>query len=57
MEGGQPGEVLERLDQVTPANGLVMACGNMVTSFGYGLVQKLEEDEKKWSSQLLTVKS
>src|SRR6266568_1312704 len=49
MEGGQPEEVLERLDQVTPANGVVMACGNMVTSFGYGLVQKLEEDEKKWS--------
>ena len=57
MEGGQPEEVLERLDQVTPANGVVMACGNMVTSFGYGLVQKLEEDEKKWSSQLLAVKS
>jgi gamma-polyglutamate synthase len=57
LEGGEPGDVLERLDRITPAEGVVMACGNMVTSFGYGLVQKLEEDEKKWSSQLLTVKS
>jgi gamma-polyglutamate synthase len=57
LEESEPEDVLERLDRVTPSEGVVMACGNMVTSFGYGLVQKLEEDEKKWSSQLLTVKS
>jgi len=57
MEEAEPGDVLRRLDAIAPENGVVVACGNMVTSFGYGLVKMLEEGEKKWSSPLLTVKS
>ncbi len=57
MEEAEPGDVLRRLDAIAPENGVVVACGNMVTGFGYGLVKMLEEGEKKWSSPLLTVKS
>ncbi len=57
MEETEPSAVVRRLDEITPENGVVVACGNMVTSFGYGLVKTLEEGETKWSSQLLTVRS
>jgi hypothetical protein len=57
MEGAEPEKVLHRLDRITPEDGVVVACGNMVTGFGYGIARMLEEDETRWSSQLLTVKS
>src|SRR5256712_1622487 len=42
MEETEPNMVLRRLDEITPENGVVVSCGNMVTGFGYGLVKMLE---------------
>lgn len=56
MEHAEPRDVLNQADQITPDNGVVVACGNMVTNFGYGLVKILEE-ENIWSSQLLAIPS
>ena len=58
MENADPGDVLGFLDEVTPRNGVVVATGNMVTSFGYGFIGMLEKEVKPaWSSQLSVVQS
>jgi len=41
MEDATPHEILEAADARAPAGGAVFACGNMVTSVGYGLVEEL----------------
>src|SRR5881296_34905 len=41
MEDATPREVLEAVDARAPPGGAVLACGNMVTSIGYGLVEEL----------------
>ncbi len=57
MEGAEPEEVLGTLDNLTPRNGVVIACGNMVTESGYGIVEMLEEGSKAWPSQPLVIQS
>ncbi len=41
MEDATAHEILEAVDARAPAGGAVLACGNMVTSVGYGLVEEL----------------
>jgi len=41
MEDATPREILEAVDARAPPGGAVLACGNMVTSIGYGLVEEL----------------
>src|SRR2546426_5614166 len=41
MENATPREILEAVDARAPAGGAALACGNMVTSVGYGLVEAL----------------
>jgi len=41
MENATPCEILEAVDARAPAGGAALACGNMVTSVGYGLVEAL----------------
>ncbi len=41
MEDATPHEILEAVDARVPPGGTVLACGNMVTSVGYGLVEEL----------------
>ncbi len=41
MEDATPHEILEAVDARAPPGGAVIACGNMVTSVGYGLVEEL----------------
>src|SRR6266705_224249 len=41
MEDATPREILEAVDARAPPDGAVFACGNMVTSIGYGLVEEL----------------
>jgi poly-gamma-glutamate synthase PgsB/CapB len=41
MEDATPREILEAVDARAPAGGTALACGNMVTSVGYGLVEAL----------------
>jgi len=41
MEDATPREILEAVDARAPPDGAVFACGNMVTSVGYGLVEEL----------------
>jgi len=57
LERGTPQEVLKILDEITPNDGVVIATGNMVTSFGYGFIGLLEEVQPAWSSQLSIVPS
>ncbi len=57
LEGGDPKQVLSLLDEATPRSGVVLATGNMVTSFGYGFIGLLEEGQPAWSSQLSTIPS
>jgi len=57
LEGGTPQRVLKILDEITPNDGVVIATGNMVTSFGYGFIGLLEEVQPAWSSQLSIVPS
>src|SRR5213593_1992755 len=41
MEDATPREILEAVDARAPPDGAAFACGNMVTSVGYGLVEEL----------------
>src|SRR6266702_121980 len=41
MEEAEPSRVLHHLDIIAPNDGVVVACGNMVTGFGYGLAKML----------------
>src|SRR5437667_299277 len=41
MEDATPNELLDAIDARAPAGGAAFACGNMVTSVGYGLVEAL----------------
>jgi len=41
MEDATPREILEAVDARALSGGAVFACGNMVTSIGYGLVEEL----------------
>ena len=43
MEDATPREILEAVDARAPPDGAAFACGNMVTSVGYGLVEELLE--------------
>ena len=57
MENAGPRDVLRVLDEITPEKGVVVATGNMVTGFGYGITRLLEEGESAWSSQLSMIPS
>ena len=57
LEGGSSDRVLKILDEVTPNDGIVIATGNMVTSFGYSFIGLLEESQPAWSSQLSMIPS
>lgn len=43
-EGATPGEILGVLDDIVPENGVVLACGNMVTEAGYRFMELLRGD-------------
>ncbi len=57
LERGTPQHALNILDEITPNDGVVIATGNMVTSFGYGFIGLLEEVQPAWSSQLSMIPS
>ena len=57
MENADAKEILGLLDNSMSENGVVIATGNMVTSFGYGLVRMLEEEKPAWPSQLSMIPS
>ena len=45
MERASPPDILRALDGLASAGGAVIACGNMVTGNGYGLVEELVREE------------